>query len=148
MIRWHLFFYLPQELSSVIITAIYIPPQADMDIALSPLRDMLNSHQNKYLDAAFIITGDFNKANPREVMPNCYQHIMCHLIWGEKHWPTATFNSGRAATRPIFYLRLANPTMLPSFSYQTINKECCKKPQYHERSDAQLASQKPYCRIR
>lgn len=56
-------FYLPQEFTSFIITAVCIPPQADTDTALSALHDTLNRHQNKYPDAALIIVGDFNKAN-------------------------------------------------------------------------------------
>ncbi len=47
-------FYLPQEFSSIIVTAVYIPPQANTGLALSKLPDVL--------------TGNFNKANLRQVI--------------------------------------------------------------------------------
>ncbi len=58
--------YLPREISSIIVTAVYILPQADTSLALSELHDIvLNGYINKHLDAAFLIVGDFNKANHR-----------------------------------------------------------------------------------
>ncbi len=70
-------FYLPREFSSIVITAVYIPPQADTSLALSNLHDVLSGYNNKHPDAAFIIAGDFNKANLKKVMPNFHQHISC-----------------------------------------------------------------------
>ncbi len=70
-------FYLPREFSLIIVTAVYIPPQADTGLALSKLHDVLSGYINKHPDAAFIITGDFNKANLRQVMPNFHQHVSC-----------------------------------------------------------------------
>ncbi len=63
------------EFSSIIVTAVYIPPQADTGLALSKLHEVLSSYINQHPDATFIITGDFNKANLRQVMPNFYQHV-------------------------------------------------------------------------
>ncbi len=70
-------FYLPREFSTVIATAVYIPPQADTSLALSKLHEELSSYINKHPDAASIIAGDFNKANLRKVMPNFHQHVSC-----------------------------------------------------------------------
>ncbi len=70
-------FYLPREFSLIIVTAVYIPPQADTGLALSKLHDVLSGSINKHPDAAFIITGDFNKAKLRQVMPNFQQHVSC-----------------------------------------------------------------------
>ncbi len=70
-------FYLPREFSSIVITAVYIPPQADTSLALYKLHDELSGYINKHPDAASIIAGDFNKANLKKVMPNFHQHVSC-----------------------------------------------------------------------
>ncbi len=70
-------FYLPREFSSIVVAAVYIPPQAETSLALSKLHDVLSGYINKHPDAAFIIAGDFNKTNLKKVMPNFYQHISC-----------------------------------------------------------------------
>ncbi len=70
-------FYLPREFSSIVITSVYIPPQADTSLALPDLHDVLSGYNNKHPDAAFIIAGDFNKANLKKVLPNFHQHISC-----------------------------------------------------------------------
>ncbi len=46
-------------------------------MALSKLHNVLNGYINKHPKNAFIIAGDFNKANLRQVMPNFHQHISC-----------------------------------------------------------------------
>ncbi len=69
--------YCQSQISSIIVTAVYIPPQANTDLALSKLHDVLSGYINKHPDAVFIIAGDFNKANLRQVMPNFYQHVSC-----------------------------------------------------------------------
>ncbi len=51
-------FYLPREFPSIIVTAVYIPPQADTGLALSKLHDVLSGYINKHPDTAFIIAGD------------------------------------------------------------------------------------------
>ncbi len=70
-------FYLPQEFSSIVVTAVYIPPQADTSSALSKLYDVLSEYINKHPDAASIIAEDFNKANLKKIMPNFHQHVSC-----------------------------------------------------------------------
>ncbi len=70
-------FYLPREFSSILVSAVYIPPQADTSVALSKLHDELSGYINKHPDAACIIAGDFNKANLKKVIPNFHQHISC-----------------------------------------------------------------------
>ncbi len=70
-------FYLPREFTSILVSAVYIPPQADTSVALSNLHDEISGYINKHPDAACIIAGDFNKANLKKVIPNFHQHISC-----------------------------------------------------------------------
>ncbi len=70
-------FYLPREFSSIVVAAVYIPPQADTSLALFKLHNELSGYINKHPGAASIIAGDFNKANLKKVMPNFHQHVSC-----------------------------------------------------------------------
>ncbi len=58
-----------------IITAVYIPPQANTNQALRELYRNISEQETAHPDAAFIITGDFNKANFRTIAPKYFQHI-------------------------------------------------------------------------
>ncbi len=97
-------FYLPREFSSIVVTAVYIPPQADTSLALSKLHDVLSGYINKHPDAACIITGDFNKANLRQVMPNFHQHISCPTRGPNTldHCYTQFKNANKARSLPAF----------------------------------------------
>ena len=68
-------FWLPREFTAVIITAVYIPPQANTDQALKELYGNISEQETAYPDAAFIVMGDFNKANFRTIAPKYFQHI-------------------------------------------------------------------------
>jgi len=67
--------YLPREFSTVIITAIYIPPLAGY-VALLDLHDVLCRPQTQHRDMA-VVVGDFHRAILNKVMPNFHQHITC-----------------------------------------------------------------------
>ncbi len=97
-------FYLPREFSSIVVTAIYIPPQADTSLALSKLHDVLSGYINKHPDAACIITGDFNKAYLKKVMPNFHQHISCPTrgLNTLDHCYTPLKNAYKAHSLPAF----------------------------------------------
>ncbi len=68
-------FWLPREFTAIIITAVYIPPQANTDQALRELYGNISEQETMNPDAAFIIMGDFNKANFRTIAPKYFQHI-------------------------------------------------------------------------
>ncbi len=97
-------FYLPREFSSIVVTAVYIPPQADTSLARSKLHDELSGYINKHPDAACIIAGDFNKANLKKVMPNFHQHIACPTrgLNTLDHCYTQLKNAYKAHSLPTF----------------------------------------------
>ncbi|KAL1260011.1 hypothetical protein QQF64_007838 [Cirrhinus molitorella] len=68
-------FFLPRELTVVIVTVVYIPPDANVNIALSLLLNAMNGQQQAYPDGVHIIAGDLNKANLKSVLPRFYQHV-------------------------------------------------------------------------
>ncbi len=68
-------FWIPREFTAIIITAVYIPPQANTDQALRELYGNTSEQETMHPDAAFIITGDFNKANFRTIAPKYFQHV-------------------------------------------------------------------------
>ncbi len=68
-------FWLLREFTAIIITAVYIPPQANTDQALRELYRNISKQETANPDAAFIITGDFNKTNFRTIAPKYFQHI-------------------------------------------------------------------------
>ncbi|XP_014196244.1 neurotrimin isoform X1 [Haplochromis burtoni] len=68
-------FWLPREFTAVIITAVYIPPQADTDRALRELYSVISSEETAHPEVSFITTGDFNKGNLKKVSPKLNQHI-------------------------------------------------------------------------
>ncbi len=97
-------FYLPREFSSIVITSVYIPPQADTSLALSKLHDELSGYINKHPDAACIIAGDYNKANLKKVIPNFHQHISCPTrgLNTLDHCYTPLKNAYKAHSLPAF----------------------------------------------
>ncbi len=68
-------FWLPREFTAIIITAVYILPQANTDQALKELYGNISEQEIAHSDAAFVVTGDFNKANFRTIAPKYFQHI-------------------------------------------------------------------------
>ncbi len=109
-------FYLPREISPIIVTAVYISPQADTGLALSKLHDVLSGYINKHPDTAFIIVGNFNKANLRHHFRTCTKMYPVQLE-DRIHWISATL-SLKMPTLPAHYRLLINRTMLPFSSHQ------------------------------
>ena len=66
-----------REFSSVIVTAVYIPPQADTKTAIKELHWTICKLETIHPQAPFIVAGDFNNANLRTSLPKFFQHIDC-----------------------------------------------------------------------
>uniref|UniRef100_A0A8C8M9L2 Peptidase S1 domain-containing protein n=1 Tax=Oncorhynchus tshawytscha TaxID=74940 RepID=A0A8C8M9L2_ONCTS len=60
-----------------IVTAVFIPPQADTKTTLKELHWTLCKLETIYPEAAFIVAGDFKTVNLRTRLPKFYQHIDC-----------------------------------------------------------------------
>ena len=61
--------YLPREFTIVMVTAVYIPPDANARTALCHLDNALSRQQNNHLEAVHVIAGDFNHADLKVVLP-------------------------------------------------------------------------------
>lgn len=64
-------------LTTVLITAVYIPPNANTSVALMLIADTINTLQQAHPDGVHIIAGDFNQANIKSVLPKFYQYVEC-----------------------------------------------------------------------
>ncbi len=111
-------FFLPRELTVVIVTAVYIPPDASVNTALSLLLNTINEQQRVYPNGVHIIAGDFNKANLKTVLPKLYQHVKCSTR-GRTLWimftptlsmPTEPYPSPTSASQTIFPSCFPQPT--------------------------------------
>ena len=55
-------FYMPRELTTVIIAAVYIPTVSNVNIGLSQLYASINQQMQAHPEGAFIVAGDLNQA--------------------------------------------------------------------------------------
>lgn len=76
--------YIPRKFTVVMVTAVYVPPNANANLAMEKLQKTISSQQNSHPDAVHIIAGDFNHADLRSVFPNFEQYIKC-LTRGKTH---------------------------------------------------------------
>jgi hypothetical protein len=93
------------------------PPQAGTSTALKELRWTLCKLETTYPDAAFILAGDFNKANLKTMLPKFYQHIECATKLAA-FWIIATLTFA-THTKPSLALLSAN---------LTTTLFCCSQP--------------------
>ena len=70
-------YYLPRDFGSVVLTAVYIHPRADIDSAISTLSDLVTGFENSHTDCLSIVAGDFNRAFLKSHLPKCKRQLTC-----------------------------------------------------------------------
>lgn len=62
------------EFPVIVITAVYIPPQAYAKLALEKLQYAINNPLKAHLEVAIIVAGDFNCVDLKTVMPRLHKN--------------------------------------------------------------------------
>ncbi|KAK7944410.1 hypothetical protein WMY93_000138 [Mugilogobius chulae] len=68
-------FRLPREFTSVTIVAVYVPPQANVKLAMEKLHHSINQQLSRQPDSFVVIAGDFNQANLKSVLPKLHTYV-------------------------------------------------------------------------
>eukprot|EP00061_Rhincodon_typus_P009168 g32444.t1 len=63
-------YYLPQEFTSAILIAVYIPPHVDVKNALDEIYTTTNTRETKFPEDLFTVASNFNRANLKRVLSN------------------------------------------------------------------------------
>lgn len=79
--------YLLREFTFIIIAAVYIPPSVNIKDTLEELNNAISCAQNSHPEGFFIIAGDFNQANLRDILPKFHQYI---TLPTRTHWTMFT----------------------------------------------------------
>ncbi len=66
---------MPRELTVITIMAVYIPPQANANVALEKLHTVVSKQQNVCPDVPVIVAGDFNHVNLKKILPKFNTNI-------------------------------------------------------------------------
>ncbi len=114
-------FYLPREFTSILVSAVYIPPQADTSVALSNLHDEISGICQPNIPTLLVLSlGTLTRPTSRK---SCRTFISIYPVQPEDriHWITATLRS-ITPTKPTHCRLLANQIMSPSFSRRNTNK--------------------------
>ena len=70
-------FYLPREFTLVSITAVYLPPRADIKEAMKVLYRTISELQLTHTEGFFIVARDFNQANMKSFLSHFHQYVDC-----------------------------------------------------------------------
>ena len=62
-------YYMPREISSLVLMAVYIPPQAHVPTAVGMLADYVISIENSFPDRHVLVLGDFNHTTLESELP-------------------------------------------------------------------------------
>ena len=90
-------FFLPREFTAVVMSAVYTPPQADKAAALDDLYGIINGLENVHPETAFIVVGDFNRANMKSCPSTISILTSSHV---ETRSLTIVIQHSRAVTNP------------------------------------------------
>ncbi len=92
-------FYLPQEFSSIIVTTVYLPPQANTDLALSKLHDVLSGYIKNTLTLPLSSRGTLTKPTSGRL---CRTFINIYPVQLEDHCYSQFKNAYKAHSLPAF----------------------------------------------
>ncbi len=121
-------FYLPREFTLIIVTAVYIPPQADTSLALSKLHDELSGYIKNTLTLPPSSRGTSTKPTS-EKSCQTFNNIYPVQLEDRIHWIIAT-PSLRTPTKLVPCRLLANRTTTTFSSHRNINKGSFRNPRW------------------
>ncbi len=121
-------FYLPREFTSIVLTAVYIPPQADTSLALSKLHDELSATSINTLTLHVSSPGTSTKPTSGRSC-RTFNNIYPVQLEDRIHWIIAT-PSLRMPTKLVPCRLLANRTTPPFSSHRNINKGSFRNPRW------------------
>ena len=112
-------------MTTIVITAVYIPPSANTKDALNALYRSISELQTTHTEGIFIVAGDFNQANMKTVLPHFHQYV---------NFPTRGKNTlDRVYTNVKSAFRAAPRSHLGSSDHLSVmlahavkDKTCCK----------------------
>ena len=105
-------FYLPRELSNIIIVAVYSPPDADVNNAMSRLHDVITERLRRHPDAGCVVLGDFNSACLKKALPRFVQHVDCATRGGNTLDKVYTQLKGAYKVTPLPHLATSDHVTL------------------------------------
>ena len=110
-------FYLPREFLSVIITAVYIPPQ----VYTTPAPNELCAHP----EVAILVGRDFNAGRLKTALPHFHQHVSCATRGAETlhHFYSTQRKAHKALPYPPFGKCDQEPILLLPAYKQDLKQE-------------------------
>lgn len=115
-------FYSQRELSSVLLTAVYIPPQVRATEALEELYTVISGFEDKYPQAASIVAGDFNHCNLKAILPKYHQHVSCPTRKILHHCYSTMKGAYKSIPRPHFRKLDHSSVLMPPVYKQEIKR--------------------------
>lgn len=111
-------FYLPGEFIAVFVTTVYILVGANANEALVELHNTIRSIQARYLEAFYMVVGDFNHTKLTDTLPSLLQYVTfptfpTFAVWTEPSPAhTLDFSGRQRPTREKLTWRITPPPSL------------------------------------